>query len=159
MIKWISNTLVAASLFAVVGCNGGMQDEPTGGPGADVPSDQDQEPQQEGQTFTPTLGQENMELAAGGQKEVTLSIDRGDQFDQTVTAQINPPEGLTADPEEVEMAAGQTEAKFTLQAAQDAPVDQELAVEIEFQPEQGQSVTKQLTVTINEQHQQSGGGS
>lgn len=155
MSKWIGTTLVIASIFVVSGCNNGdmQQDEPTGGPGADVRSDQDQEPQQEEQTFTPSLEEESLEVPAGQEKEMTLSIDRGDQFDQTVTVQVTPPEGLTADPEQLELESGQTEGKITLKAGADAPVGEEMSIEIQFQPESGDSVTKQLTVTVTEQQQ------
>lgn len=156
MFKWIGTTLVAASLVAVIGCNGSGVDEQAGGPGADVRSDQDQEPQQEAKTFTPSLDQENLELPAGQEKEMTLSIERGDQFDQTVTVEIKPPQGITAEPKTIELQSGQTEGKVTFKAASDAAVGEEQAVELTFQPESGESVKKQLMVTVTEAEQSGG---
>ena len=157
MFKWIGTTLVAASMLAAIGCNGGgMQDEQAGGPGADVRTDQDQEPQKEAKTFTASLDQENLQVPAGQETELTVSLERGEQFDQTVTLEVKPPEGITAEPETVEFQAGQQEAKITLKADSGAAVGQEKAVELTFQPETGDQITKQLTVTVVEQQQQGG---
>lgn len=154
MRKSIGAVVVLSSLglFALSGCENG--NEPVGGPGADVRTDEDQEPQQEEATFTASLEEEEIEAPLGEKKELKISIERGDQFEQTVTAQIQTPEGLTVTPDTIEYQAGQQEAKVFIEAAPGAEVGKELAVEITFEPETGQPITKQLKVTVVESDKQ-----
>lgn len=143
MFKWIGTALLAGSMFAMVGCNGGgVEEEPA--------------------TFTISAEQKSLKVQAGTKKvmaqagkeeEITVSIDRGEGFDQTVTVEVKPPEGITVDPETVELQSGQEEAKVTLKASSDAAVGEEKVVELTFTPETGDSITKQLTVMVVEQQQ------
>ncbi|MBW3597408.1 MAG: hypothetical protein KY475_09045 [Planctomycetes bacterium] len=155
MDKWISGAIVMAvlGLFPLSGCDN-AGDEQVGGPGADVRTDDDTEPQKEEATFTVSLEEEEIEAPLGEKKELTISIDRGEEFEQTVTAEIKAPEGLTVTPKTVQYQAGQEEAKVFLEAGPGAEVGRELAVEITFKPETGQSITKQLLVTLVEGEKQ-----
>jgi hypothetical protein len=137
------------SMVAWFGCDQGTS-EPAGGPGADVRNDQDQDPQQEAETFTASLDTESLEVPAGSQKEITISLERGEQFDQTVVAELTAPEGLSIEPQQIEYQSGQQEATATVSAESGAPVGQEMAIEIRFKPETGQEITKQLTVMVSE---------
>jgi hypothetical protein len=142
--------IFALLLILPVAMSVGCKDEPAGGPGADVRTDDDRSPENDEATFTASLGEDAIELAAGSQEEIDLTIDRGDEFEQTVVATFQAPKGLTITPDKVDYTSGQEDAKITVQAAADAPVGQELSIQVTFQPETGKSLMKQLKVTVTE---------
>jgi hypothetical protein len=137
------------SLLGMAGCNSSV--DPVGGPGADVRGDEDRTPQDEEATFTTSLTDELIQVPAGSQKELMVEIERGENFEQTVKAEVNAPaQVIVADPASIEYQAGQSQGKLFLKAQRNAPLNQEFAVEILFQPESGPSLRKQLKVMVVE---------
>lgn len=139
-------TLVTSLL---VGCNQN-QGEQTGGPGADVPTDSDTEPEAAEMTFTAEVSAESMTLAQGTRQDLVLTVSRGDEFNEAIEVLFEVPRGVNVLPEEVSLGPDQTETTVLVEAEDDASV-QEYALEVTFEPPAGDPVVKVVTVTVEEQ--------
>jgi uncharacterized membrane protein len=135
--------LLGAALLAVAGCHPGT----TGGPGT---------PGGKGSvlgglaenTFkldTPTL---STKIKQGETKDVTISIDRGKNFDQDVTLKFEDlPAGVKIEPAGTVIKHGDKEAKVTVHAADDAAVG-DFTVQAVGQPAKGETASSKLKITV-----------
>jgi hypothetical protein len=96
-----------------------------------------------------TITAEAMTVTQGAEAEFTVSVDRGDAFDQAVDVSLQGlPTGVTADAPMKTVAAGEDEVVFLLTAAPDAAAV-EKQITVKGQPEQGAAVDVKVAVTVD----------
>jgi len=99
-------------------------------------------------TFTLLVPGTEKDLDRGERKEVKISIDRGDAFNQAVRLQFKAPEGLTVTPAEAVIKSGEKETNVTIEAVPDAPTG-EVTIEVTGIPETGKSVSMQMQIEVH----------
>jgi hypothetical protein len=118
-MKSLFASLLAAAVVALAGCN---NHSTPGGPGASNPSDKPVVGVADDSFVlnTPPLA---TKLKQGESKTASIGIKRGKNFDQDVALKFdNLPKGVTIDPAAPVIKHGDTEAKITVHAADDAAV-------------------------------------
>jgi len=102
-------------------------------------------------TFTLDMPNLSTDITQGETKNVTIGIDRGDNFDQDVTLRLtNIPTGLTITPEQPVLKAGDKEVVLAVAAAADAALG-DFTITVSGQPSgTGATATNQFDVTIEE---------
>lgn len=83
------------------------------------------------------------------QDDVTISIDRGENFKPDVTVKLEAPAGITATPDTFTFKAGSDEQEVTLQAAADASVGKQ-AVKVTGDPTEGETTTTSFEIEVAE---------
>lgn len=83
------------------------------------------------------------------QDEVSISIDRGEEFAPEVKVKIEPPAGVTAKPEEFTFKQGTDIQKVALEASTDAPVGKH-AVKVTGNPAEGESTSTTFEIEVAE---------
>jgi uncharacterized membrane protein len=146
-IQVLSLATLAALTFA--GCT---KESAPGGPGASrtapgqersvADANKDDE-----NTFELAVPSTDTNLAQGARQDVTISIDRGDHFTQTVKLAFKAPAGVTVTPTDAVIQPGAEEVKVTVEAAADATVG-ETNIEVTATPETGKPVSMQFPVEI-----------
>lgn len=126
---------LAAALF-VTGC---QKESSKGGPGANVEDSKN--------VFSIKVPKTAVDVKQGQEQKVTITLDRGKEFDQTVKLSFELPKGVEITPDDAEMKKGQTEREFSLKADKDADVG-EHAVKVTGKPETGEATTVSFTVKI-----------
>ena len=115
--------LMTALGIALSGCNSSGT---PGGPGAtNTPGEKKNSPTigQAEQTFTLSVPSLSLHLKQGEAKAVSIAINRGKNFEEDVSLKFEHlPTGVTIDPEAPKIAHNETEAKFTVRAADAAAV-------------------------------------
>jgi uncharacterized membrane protein len=87
-------------------------------------------------------------ITQGEAKNISIGIKRGDNFTEDVALKFdNLPKGLSIDPASPKIKAGDTEAKVTLKAGDDAPVGDH-TVKVIGQPTKGSDASSELKVTV-----------
>ena len=98
-------------------------------------------------TFAAEVSSISTTVEQGGRDEVALSIDRGENFKETVALSFKPPAGVSVVPADASIAPAAEEAKVTIEAAADAaPGD--TSIEVTFTPQTGKPVVKQIPITV-----------
>lgn len=126
---------IAAALFAT-GCN---KESSQGGPGAKTEDSEN--------VFTIKVPETAVAVTQGQEEKMTISLDRGDTFDQTVKLSFELPDGVTITPEDAELMKGQNEREFSIKAAEDAAAG-EHAVKVTGKPETGEATTVSFKVQV-----------
>lgn len=144
--------LAIPTMCAALALTGCAKESPPGGPGATTTpapngnktytSDAAKE-----NTFTLKVPGTDVHIDQGETDEVTVSIDRGDDFKQKVAVAITTPEGVTATPNKFDIMPGETEFKVTLAAGATAPVGPG-NVKVDATPETGTAVSQSFKVDI-----------
>jgi hypothetical protein len=94
---------------------------------------------------TPTLA---TSITQGENKNVTIGINRGTNFQEDVTLKFDGmPKGVTVDPANPKIAKSDTEAKVTLKAANDAAVG-DFKVKVIGTPTKGAEGSSDMSVTV-----------
>lgn len=128
----------AAGLLAVFGLTGCNRNEsPQGGPGA--VSDE--------RTFTLSVPAET-NVARGKREAVTISIDRGDRFTQSVKLSFKKPAGVEVIPPDPVIKTGESQVKILVGAEEGAAVGTK-TVEVVGTPETGKAVSVTMKVDVN----------
>jgi uncharacterized membrane protein len=137
--------LTIVSAFGLAGCT---KESDKGGPGATQAAKSNEDAKNaEDMMFTAKPPTITTTVEQGGRDEVTLSIDRGDKFKETVTLTFKPPAGVSVNPATASIPAGSEEAKVTIEAAADAaPGDTH--IDVTFTPETGKAVPKTFPITV-----------
>jgi predicted small lipoprotein YifL len=131
------------SLTALAGC--GDKGTP-GGPGATSPTNKDPMFGQKDNSFT--LSTSSITLKQGEEKETSIGIKRGTNFDQDVTITFdNLPKGVTVTPAEPVIKHGDKEAKFKVQAKDDASLDDHM-ISVKGSPSKGPAATNEIKLTV-----------
>lgn len=141
---------------ALVGC---MNESQPGGPGVKqqpaAPRPGEPAPARDtavvdkDQTFKVAVPATDTDLKQGEREDVTISIDRGDNFNQNVKLQFKSPKGITVSPADAMIRSGDQKVDVTVEAAADATPG-ESNIEVIAVPETGKSVTVQMKVEVDE---------
>ena len=91
----------------------------------------------------------DVSINQGESQEAAISMDPGEEFDQTVTVTLTPPSGVTVDPTEFELDKDLLEKTFVIQADAAAPAG-EHTIQVAGKPETGDSVDGEITLTVEE---------
>jgi uncharacterized membrane protein len=135
--------LVLGFLASCLGC--GPSGTP-GGPGANGKTNNQLGTAEE--TFEIEVPLTGATLKQGESKKVSLSLDRGKNFDEDVTLKFdNVPKGVSIDPATPKIAKGDKETTVTLKAAEDAAIG-DFTVNVSGEPTKGKKATKTLKVTV-----------
>lgn len=108
-MKTLATTLALAAVLAV-GCN--QETEKAKSP------DSKTAPAEEN-TFKLELPMTAPNIAQGGDEKVSVSVDRGENMKGAVTLSMDPPEGITIEPENPEIPADKDEVEFTVKVGAD----------------------------------------
>lgn len=148
---WVS----LAAILTLVGC---MNESQPGGPGvkptqspkvSDGSSAKETTIVDKAQTFKLAVPATETDLKQGEREDVTISIDRGDNFTQEVKLQFKPPAGIKITPADARIKSGEKQVAVTVEAAADAKPG-ETNIEVIAVPESGKSVTMQMKVEVDE---------
>ena len=148
--------LVAMALAALNGCTQGTP----GGPGAsNTPSKPGtpttttaQKPVlgQAEETFNLSVPSLSTGLKQGETKSASISLSRGKNFDEDVTLKFDDvPKGITIDPASHVIKHGDTEAKITFQAADDAALG-DFTIKVTGHPTKGADAKTEFKLTVAE---------
>jgi hypothetical protein len=149
MKSLIGGSLVMVlALVAFTGCDRGT----SGGPGATDSKTKQPLVGQVDNTFNlsvPTnLPFESTTLKQGETAQVVIGIKRGKNFDQDVVLKFaDLPSGVTLDPASADLKRGDTEAKFTLKATDEAALG-DFTVNVTGHPAEGKDAKNHFKVTV-----------
>jgi uncharacterized membrane protein len=136
--------LLVAALVAFTGCNKGTP----GGPGATNPNAKKPVVGQANDTFTLSVPTLSTTLKQGDTKTVAISINRGKNLDEDVTLKFaDVPTGLTIEPASPTIKRGDTEAKLTLKAADNAALG-DFTIKVTGHPTNGADASNEFKVTV-----------
>jgi uncharacterized membrane protein len=131
----------------LIGC--GDSGKP-GGPGVKPGKDKSNVLGPSEETFTLDVPNLSTTLKQGESKNVSISLNRGKDFDEDVTLSFeNLPKGVTIDPSKPKIGAGDKEAKLTLKAADDAALG-DFAVKVTGHPTKGEDATNDLKIKVEQ---------
>jgi uncharacterized membrane protein len=136
-------SLAAAVVLGLAGCN---RESPKGGPGADK-ANKGAGASDKADSFTVKVPAGNTNVTQGEQKEITISVSRGDKFDQDVKLTFKAPDGVTVTPESVTNKKGGEDAKITVKAADTATVGT-TNIKVTGTPATGSAATVDLGIEI-----------
>jgi uncharacterized membrane protein len=145
-------TLWSVLLIGVVATVGCKRESEKGGPGADAnraartTDNRGAEESSAEDTFTVKVP-ESMKVPQGERKEVTVTLNRGNKFNQDVKITFKAPAGVKMEPSSATIKAGEKEHKFTVEAMSDAKVG-EATVQVIGTPATGKAANVDLTVTV-----------
>jgi hypothetical protein len=136
--------LVLMALVAFTGCGKGTP----GGPGASDPNAKKPLYGEANDTFNLSVPIRSTSLKQGDTKEGSIGIKRGKNFEQDVALTFTDvPKGVTLNPESPVIKHGDTEAKFTLKAGDDAPPG-DFTVKVTGHPTKGGDASNELKLTV-----------
>jgi len=136
--------LLAMVLFAFAGCN---QSTP-GGPGITNPPQKQPVYGETDNTFNLSVPHLSTTLHQGETKEASIGIKRGKNFDGDVSLKFAAgPKGVTLDSASPMIKHGDTEAKVTLKATEDASLG-EFTIKVTGHPSKGADATCEFKVTV-----------
>jgi len=137
--------LLASASVALAGCNQGTP----GGQG--VTTTPPHKPPVYGEadnTFNLSVPRMSTTLHQGETKDVTIGIERGKNFDQDVALKVaEGPTGVTADFASPVIKHGDSEAKLTFKAADDASLG-DFTVKVTGHPAKGADATIDFKITV-----------
>lgn len=140
-MKTLLAGLMLTTMAAMAGCNQGTP----GGPGT-----ADKRPAfgQADDTFNLTVPIQSSSLQQGESIESTIGIHRAKNFDEDVALKFaDVPKGVTIDPADPVIKHGDTDAKITLKAAEEAPVG-EFKVKVTGHPGKGGDAHNEFKLKI-----------
>lgn len=145
----MSKTLTASLLVLAVSMLGCGKESPPGGPGAErQAANGEQGTADEERTFRLSVP-EDVNVEQGETKNVTISLDKGDDFRQSVTLELDLPEGVRATPDKPTIPADQDEVEVALEASLDAPAG-EKKVTVTGKPQEGKETSVSFVVEIEQ---------
>jgi len=134
--------LVLMALIAFTGCNQGTP----GGPGA--PDKDGKKPLYGQAENTFNLSVSGVSMKQGETKEVSIGIKRGKNLDEDVTVTLaDVPKGVSFDTDNSVIKRGETEAKFTLKAGDEAVVG-DFTVKVTGHPTNGADASNEFKLTV-----------
>jgi uncharacterized membrane protein len=137
--------LLATALVALTGCNQGNP----GGQGVTTnPPHKAPAYGEADNTFNLSTPRMSTSLHQGETKDVAIGIERGKNFQGDVTLKFaSGPEGVTLDSANPVIKHGDTEAKVTLKALQDASLG-DFTIKVTGHPPKGADATSELKITV-----------
>jgi hypothetical protein len=134
----------AMAVMLAVALTGCTKESEKGGPGADAAK---KDANADEMTFTLDVPNITTTVEQGGRDKATISIDRGDQFKETVKLQFKPPAGVTVTPADASFNPDAESVEVTIEAAADAaPGDTN--IEVTAMPQTGKALTKTMPITV-----------
>jgi len=134
--------LVLMALIAFTGCNPGTP----GGPGA--PDKDGKKPLYGQAENTFNLSVSGVSVKQGETKEVSIGIKRGKNLDEDVTVTLaDVPKGVSFDPDNSVIKRGETDAKFTVKAGDEAAVG-DFTVKATGHPTNGADASSEFKLTV-----------
>jgi uncharacterized membrane protein len=144
-MRSLSTGLLASALIALTGCN---QDSTPGGPGVTSPPKRQPAYGEAEKTFNLSVPRMSTTLHQGETKEVAIGIERGRNFEGDVTlAFADGPQGVTLESANPVIKHGDTEARVTLKALDDASLG-DFTIKVTGHPTKGADATTQLKITV-----------
>jgi hypothetical protein len=139
-------SLLAALTLTFAGCN---RESPKGGPGADkAKGTTTSGSSDKTETFSIKVPAGHTNITQGGEtKEVSISVSRGSNFDQEVTLSFKPHDGIQVTPESWTAKKGDDTGKFTVKAADTAPVGT-TNIAVTGTPKTGAAATVDLGIDV-----------
>lgn len=143
--------LLAISAAGLIGCNN--QSTP-GGPGASSPSTSGRTPAgitvgQAEETFRLDVPNLSTRLTQGEVQQVSIAIKRGKNFSEDVVLTFGElPKGVTVEPGQPMLKAGDEEAKFKVKAADDAALGDH-TIKVTGTPTKGKDAANEFKITVN----------
>ena len=132
------------ALLAVTGCSQGT----SGGPGVSDPPKKQPVFGEADATFNLSMPMTSTTIHQGGSKEVAVGIKRGKNFEEDVTLEFaDGPKGVTIDSANPVIKHGDTEAKLTFKAADDAALG-EFTVKVTGHPTKGADASNDFKITV-----------
>jgi uncharacterized membrane protein len=139
--------LLLSALVASTGCN---NQGTSGGPGATNRSDNKPIIGRADDAFTLDPPNLATKLKQGEPKAIAIGINRGKNFDQDVTLKFeNLPKGMSIEPAHPVIKHGETEAKLTIKATDDAAIG-EFAIKVTGHPAKGADASNEFKITVDE---------
>jgi hypothetical protein len=136
--------LLVVALVAMTGCNGGT----SGGPGVTNPPERQPVYGEADSTFNLDMPLMSTTIHQGESKEVAVGIKRGKNFDGDVSLKFaDGPKGVKLDSASPMIKHGDTEAKVTLKATDDASLG-EFTIKVTGHPSKGADATSEFKVTV-----------
>jgi hypothetical protein len=143
-MKRSSIGLLAMAMVAFSGCGQAVP----GGPGVTTPTQKPPAYGEADNTFNLSVPHMSTTLSQGGAKEVSIGIERGKNFGEDVTLKFaDGPKGVTLDSAKPVIMHGDTEAKVTLKATDDASLG-DFTVKVTGHPTKGPDATNELKITV-----------
>ena len=144
-MKHMITAVVLGFLVTGFGCNNSMP----GGPGASLKPDKQAKVGQKAETFSLETPAMSTKLVQGETKALTIGIKRGKNTDEDVTIRIKDlPKGVTVDPVNPVIKHGDTDAKLTLIAANDAALG-DFTAKVLGHPATGMDSISDLKLTVD----------
>jgi hypothetical protein len=144
LVARLAVAALALPVVFLVGCHRG--EGTAGGPGATDPAAKPPLFGQADDTFNLTVS--SVSLQQGSATPGTIGIKRGTNFVQDVTLAFDGlPKGVALDPSGPAIKSGDTEAKFTLTASDDAALG-DFTVKVVGHPTKGGDATNQFKLTV-----------
>jgi uncharacterized membrane protein len=143
MKRWFAGVLLTA-LFALAGCNQGT----SGGPGVSNPPQKQPVYGEAEDTFNLSTPVVSTTIHQGESKEVAVGIKRGKNFDEDVTLKFaEGPKGVTIDSANPLIKHGDTEAKLTFKATDDAALG-DFTVKVTGHPTKGSDAANDFKIRV-----------
>lgn len=137
--------ILFGALVILIGCGQGT----SGGPGATTPPSKKPMLGQTEDTFSLTVP--STKLNQGETKTVSVGISRGKNFNEDVSLKVGDlPKGVTLDPASALIKHGDTDAKLTLKAANDAALG-DFTVKVTGHPTKGADAVAELKISVAKQ--------
>jgi hypothetical protein len=136
--------LLAIALAACSGCNQGTP----GGPGITNPPQNQPVYGETDKTFKLSVPQLSTTVHQGETKEASIGIARGKNFEEDVSLKFaDGPKGVTIDSASPFIKHGDTEAKVTIKATEDAALG-EFTIKVTGHPTKGGDATSEFKITV-----------
>lgn len=104
-------SILALSMFAVAGCTKETETAKTPG-SSKTPAEEN--------TFALEVPIEATNITKGGQAQLQIGVDRGENLTKAVSLSFEPPDGVTIEPESPKIAEEKSEVQFTVKVSADA---------------------------------------
>ncbi|MBW3599638.1 MAG: hypothetical protein KY475_20495 [Planctomycetes bacterium] len=147
--SWLGLAAVGlVALFLMTGCT---EETPPGGPGA-LTTTPEGEPAEPEATFTLAVPTGARNIEQGESETLTIGVDRGEEFQDEVAVTFQPPEGITIDPEQATIVAGEDEVDITVTV--DPTVQPgELWIEVTGEAPAGPPTTGKIAIEVTEKEE------
>ncbi len=148
-------SLLVGAAVALMGCT---RESPPGGPGAKTTTTTktttdgtikttEQQTEKRDEIFKVEVPKGGTNVTQGKSEKITISLSRGDNFNETVNLKFAAPAGLKVVPPDVSIKRGETKTNVTVEAADDAMVGRH-SITVTGSPESGKSTSVNMDIDV-----------